>query len=144
MWSHKASVHERTPFIRDNDVAIRRKNAKRVRSVFPGRIPVILSPHPDYNPTSDVDPSWISPFTREKFIVPVDQSFGQFAAAARYRYGRRDRPTSALLFCVWSPERGWTTPPMSTLMCTLDERFRSTVDGLLYVYYCEENTFGSA
>jgi len=104
-----------------------------------------MAPHPDYATTrrdDDREPPWAMPFTRNKFIAPNEQTFGRFVAMVRLHYANVTSPIDAILFCVWSRKRGWIVPPMNMLMSRLDDEFRSPDDGLLYVYYCEENVFG--
>ena len=106
----------------------RAAESERIRTKFPGRVPVIIEISPRADKT-------MPPIDKNKFLVPGDLTLGQFVFVIRKRL-------------VLPPERslfvfvGGTLPTTGSLMRELFGSFRND-DGFLYMSYCGENTFGS-
>ena len=138
MFSKPLAAHEQTAFAQENLLGARLINATRIREKFQDRVPVILVQHPNHSTEEEKKQNI---FSRTKLIVPKDFSFGKFISTARLKFSNPIASTSALFFCLWSETRGYIIPQMTTSIGELDNEFRAD-DNLLYIYFCEENTFG--
>jgi GABA(A) receptor-associated protein len=133
----------------------RRFEAERIRRRYPDRIPVIVQPLLSSHSTSSslLSMSLFRSFTssststsshdatlarldNEKFLVPSELSFGQFAYNIRRRL--RLRPEHALFFYIGLYGK---QPILSAAMEVLYNDNKDT-DGFLYVCYADEKVFG--
>lgn len=114
------------PFRKRYSLAERQERCRTIRMKFPTRIPVIVEKQAGSD-VPDLD--------KFQFLVPSDLTMGQFGYVIRKRLTLS--PEKAIfLFCKNS------IPPTSSLMSVIYERFQDKQDGLLYVTYAGENTFG--
>ncbi len=104
----------------DDEMMIR--EYRRIRGKYPNRIPVICKPSNSSDPVLD----------KQKYIVPLDLTIGQFLYVIRKRL--KLRPEEAL-FILYKEE----FPSCSTEMGTLFDR---TTEDFMYLTYKLENTFG--
>lgn len=106
----------------------RAAEAARIRSKHPGHVPVIV----ERAATAHAD---IPDVAKRKYLISRDATFGELMAAVRVRLSvPRDK---ALFWFV----AGSTLVPTSSVMADIDRRFAGE-DGLLYVTYTGESTFG--
>lgn len=108
-------------------LAKRIERQRQVRFKFPTRIPVIV----EKAPGSDVPE-----IDKHQFLVPSDLSMGQFGYVIRKRLTLK-KEQAIFLFCNNS------IPPTSALMSQVYNKYRDKEDGLLYIIFAGENTFGS-
>lgn len=132
----------------------RRFESERIRRRYPDRIPVIVQPLLSSSVSSTVlSTSLFRSFStsstssscneitstrleNEKFLVPSELSFGQFAYNIRRRL--RLRAEHALFFYIGSYGK---QPVLSSTMESLYNDNKDT-DGFLYVCYADEKVFG--
>ena len=134
----------------------RRFESERIRRRYPDRVPVIVQPfHTSSTTSSILSNSLFRSFTssssattascydttiarleNEKFLVPSELSFGQFAYNIRRRL--RLRAEHALFFYIGSHGK---QPMLSSTMDVLYNDNKD-VDGFLYVCYADEKVFG--
>jgi GABA(A) receptor-associated protein len=130
----------------------RRFESERIRRRYPDRIPVIVQPSSSSSTLSS--PSLFRSFTssstsssscheatltrleNEKFLVPSELSFGQFAYNIRRRL--RLRAEHALFFYIGSHGK---QPMLSSAMEVLYNEHKD-LDGFMYVCYADEKVFG--
>lgn len=103
------------------------QEARRIREKFPGRVPVIVE-------KANGSRSDIPDIDKNKFLVPVDLTVGQFIYVIRKRL-------------VLPPEKGLFLFINGTLSMTssfMREVYaqHADLDGFLYVTYASESTFG--
>ena len=103
------------------------EESRRIRDRFPGRVPIIV----EKAARSDVPL-----IDKQKFLVPGDLTLSQFVFVIRKRLALSSEQA---LFCFI----GGTLPTTGTLLRELYSAFCDK-DGVLYVSYSGENTFGSA
>jgi len=135
----------------------RRFESERIRRRYPDRIPVIVQPlssSPSSSSSSILSTSLFRSFSsssssssscneitlgrleNEKFLVPSELSFGQFAYNIRRRL--RLRAEHALFFYIGVYGK---QPILSSTMEVLYNENKDT-DGFLYVCYADEKVFG--
>ncbi|CAF1223020.1 unnamed protein product [Rotaria magnacalcarata] len=138
----------------------RRFESERIRRRYPDRIPVIVQPLLTSSSSSSSSSSMFTtslfhsfpssssssstscnegPLTRlenEKFLVPSELSFGQFAYNVRRRL--RLRAEHALFFYIGLYGK---QPTLSSTMEILYNELKDS-DGFLYVCYADEKVFG--
>ena len=131
----------------------RRFESERIRRRYPDRIPVIVQPSLSSSSSSLPSPSLFRSFSsssttsschevtltrleNEKFLVPSELSFGQFAYNIRRRL--RLRAEHALFFYIGSYGK---QPILSSAMEMLYNEHKD-LDGFLYVCYADEKVFG--
>jgi GABA(A) receptor-associated protein len=114
-------------FKKENDFEKRQKDASRIRSKYPNRIPVIC----EKNSKSD-----IPDIDKNKYLVPSDLTLAQFVYVIRKRI--KLKPETAIFIMV-NNEKMKT---MTTEMSELYEEHKSD-DGFLYLKYSGETTFGN-
>jgi GABA(A) receptor-associated protein len=132
----------------------RRFESERIRRRYPDRIPVIVEPLISSSSSSSVlSTSLFRSFTssssssscneitlarleNEKFLVPSELSFGQFAYNIRRRL--RLRAEHALFFYIGTYGK---QPILSSTMEVLYNENKD-LDGFLYVCYADEKVFG--
>ena len=133
----------------------RRFESERIRRRYPDRIPVIVQPcsFSSISSSSILSNSLFRSFSssssssschdwtlerleNEKFLVPSELSFGQFAYNIRRRL--RLRAEHALFFYIGSYGK---QPMLSSTMDILYNEHKDT-DGFLYVCYADEKVFG--
>jgi GABA(A) receptor-associated protein len=135
----------------------RRFESERIRRRYPDRIPVIVQPlssSPSSSSSSILSTSLFRSFSsssssssscneitlgrleNEKFLVPSELSFGQFAYNIRRRL--RLRAEHALFFYIGLYGK---QPILSSTMEMLYNENKDT-DGFLYVCYADEKVFG--
>ena len=128
----------------------RRFESERIRRRYPDRIPVIVQPlHSSsviltaslFRSFSSSSASSCSEVTlnrleNEKFLVPSELSFGQFAYNIRRRL--RLRAEHALFFYIGSHGK---QPMLNSTVEVLYQENKDP-DGFLYVCYAEEKVFG--
>ena len=146
----------------DHSLEQRRFESERIRRRYPDRIPVIVQPFPSAASSSSSSSSSsilssslfrsfsssisssssssgdlaLARLENEKFLVPSELSFGQFAYNIRRRL--RLRSEHALFFYIGSYGK---QPVLSSTMETLYNENKDA-DGFLYVCYADEKVFG--
>ena len=100
--------------------------ARRIRSKYPDRIPVICEKDPKDHNIADID--------KKKYLVPADLTVGQFVYVIRKRI--KINPEKAIFTFV-----NGKLPPTSQLMSNIYDENKDE-DGFLYITYSGENTFG--
>jgi GABA(A) receptor-associated protein len=103
----------------------RKEEARRIRSKYPNRIPVIVEKAKN---------SQIPDIDKCKYLVPDDLTIGQFVYVVRKRI--KLTPEQAIFIFVDN-----TLPPTSSLMSQLYKEHKNE-DGFVYVLYSGESTFG--
>ena len=106
---------------------LRVEESRRIREKFPGRCPVIV----EKSKRSNND---IPKVDKNKFLVPMDLTLGQFIYVIRKRLVLP--PEKALFIFINN-----TLPGTGALMRELYTQY-ADLDGFLYVQYGGENTFG--
>jgi GABA(A) receptor-associated protein len=129
----------------------RRFESERIRRRYPDRIPVIVQPLSSSSPSSSIlstslfrsfssssscNEITLTRLENEKFLVPSELSFGQFAYNIRRRL--RLRAEHALFFYIGVYGK---QPILSSTMEMLYHENKDT-DGFLYVCYADEKVFG--
>jgi|TARA_B100001059_G_C17451302_1_gene387577 GABA(A) receptor-associated protein len=103
----------------------RTKEAQRVLTKYPDRIPIICE---------KVKKSKLDPMTKKKYLVPWDLTIGQFVFILRRRM---TLPAEKGIFLFV----GNTIPPTSSTVKEIYTQYHSK-DGFLYIQYSDENVFG--
>jgi GABA(A) receptor-associated protein len=133
----------------------RRFESERIRRRYPDRIPVIVQPlsssssssssilstslfrsFSSSSSSSSCNEITLARLDNEKFLVPSELSFGQFAYNIRRRL--RLRAEHALFFYIGVYGK---QPILSSTMEVLYNENKDT-DGFLYVCYADEKVFG--
>ncbi|CAF1166278.1 unnamed protein product [Adineta steineri] len=134
----------------------RRFESERIRRRYPDRIPVIVQPSQSSSSSSSLlstslfrsfssssssssslcNEIILSRLENEKFLVPSELSFGQFAYNIRRRL--RLRSEQALFFYIGSDGK---QPILSSTIAVLYHENKD-IDGFLYVFYADEKVFG--
>ncbi|UJR17296.1 hypothetical protein I4U23_004191 [Adineta vaga] len=125
----------------------RRFESERIRRRYPDRIPAIVQPltsstmsttslFRSFSSSSSSHEMTLVRLENEKFLVPSELSFGQFAYNIRRRL--RLRPEHALFFYTGSYGK---QPSLITTMEGLYHENKD-IDGFLYVWYADEKVFG--
>ena len=107
-------------------LAYRLKESKRIMKKYSGRIPIICE---------RADTSDIELINKNKYLVPIDLTLGQFVFVIRRRL--KLDPSKAIFLFI-----GNIIPPTASLMMTLYDEYKDN-DGFLYIKYSGENTFGN-
>ena len=102
------------------------KESKRIMKKYSGRVPIIC----ERADTSDVEL-----INKNKYLVPIDLTLGQFVFVIRKRL--KLDPSKAIFLFI-----GNIIPPTASLMMTLYDEYKDN-DGFLYIKYSGENTFGN-
>lgn len=118
-------------FKKDNDFDKRRKEATKIKTKYPDRIPIICEQ------SISSSSQQIPPLDKTKFLVPRDLSVGQFLFVIRRRI--QLSPEKALYLFVGRR----IMAPTSEIIDGLYEKYRDP-DGFLYMTYSGENCFGSS
>merc|ERR1711990_969487 len=103
----------------------RTAEAKRIRSKYPDRIPVICE---------KAKGSSIPDIDKKKYLVPADLTVGQFVYVIR----KRIKMSSEKAIFIFINN---VLPPTAALMSSIYEDQKDE-DGFLYITYSGENTFG--
>ena len=103
----------------------RSAEARRIRSKYPDRIPVICE-RAERSDIPDID--------KKKYLVPADLTVGQFVYVIRKRIKMSSE--KAIFIFINS-----VLPPTAALMSSIYEEQKDE-DGFLYITYSGENTFG--
>ena len=130
----------------------RRFESERIRRRYPDRIPVIVQPFlssssssssvlstslfRSFTSSSSCSEGTLARLENEKFLVPSELSFGQFAYNIRRRL--RLRSEHALFFYIGLYGK---QPILSSTMEVLYNENKDS-DGFLYVCYADEKVFG--
>jgi GABA(A) receptor-associated protein len=114
----------------------RRFESERIRRRYPDRIPVIVEPLLSSSSSSSSNEVRLTRLENEKFLVPSELSFGQFAYNIRRRL--RLRSEHALFFYIGS----YGKQPLLNSTMELLYHQNKDIDGFLYVCYAEEKVFG--
>jgi len=109
----------------------RKQESHRLRIRYPSRCPVIIQ---DYKEALSIP--------KLKYLVPLDISMNQFLYMIRRR--TKLKPEEAL-YCYLIIEIG-TIPQLAPLQKTIGEVYveNQDKDGMLYLIFCKEDTFGSS
>jgi GABA(A) receptor-associated protein len=102
------------------------EEAKRIRSKYPDRIPVIVE---------KAQNSDIPEIDKHKYLVPQDLTVGQFVYTIRKRI--KLGPEQAIFIFVNN-----TLPPTASLMSQLYKEHKDE-DQFIYCLYSGESTFGN-
>merc|ERR1712094_148464 len=103
----------------------RTAEAKRIRSKYPDRIPVICE---------KASGSSIPDIDKKKYLVPADLTVGQFVYVIRKRI-KMSSEKAIFIFIN-------NVPPTAALMSSSIYEEQKDEDGFLYITYSGENTFG--
>lgn len=103
----------------------RKEEADRIIQKYPDRVPVIVERAPK---------SSITLIRKNKFLIPMDLTVGQFVYVIRKRI--KLAPEEAIFLFIND-----IIPSIDTLMSELYEQQKSS-DNFLYVLYHSENVFG--
>lgn len=101
--------------------------ARRVRNNYPDRIPIIC----ERSTTAKLDCPIID---KRKYLVPRDLTIGEFLYVIRKRL--QLHPEKALFLFING------TIPSTTSLINDVYNIHKDMDGYLYIFYCQENTFG--
>ena len=101
---------------------------KRLQEKYPDKISVICERSPSEKRLQNLD--------KNKYLVPKDLTFGQFKYVIRKRM--KVDPTVAIFFIFHDN----SIPMDSNLMSVVYEDKKTPEDGMLYVLYSSENTYG--
>eukprot|EP01035_Chromulina_nebulosa_P018618 gene18618-24349_t len=104
----------------------RQAEAKRVRTKYPERIPVICE---------KIAISKVQEIDKNKYLVPQDLTVGQFVFVIRKRL--KLQPEEAIYLSV-----NGSFPQNAALLRDIYEKMKDA-DGFLYIRYSSENTFGA-
>jgi len=115
-------------FKENYNVLYTREEALRVRSKYPGRIPIIVN----RSKNAGVD---VPDIDKHKFLVPSELNMGQFQYVIRKRLALT--ADKALFIFV-----NGDIAPSSSLVSTIYDQYRDEETQFLYVTYAMENTFG--
>ena len=122
----KSTPNESKHNFKDLPFETRLKEAKKILTKFPDRIPIIV----EKQASSDIDD-----IDKKKFLVPTDLTVGQFVYVIRKRI--KLEPEKAVFIFINN-----TLPPTAALMSQVYSEQKSS-DLFLYVTYSGENTFGN-
>merc|ERR1711934_795307 len=114
-----------TSFKTEHTLEKRTAEAKRIRSKYPDRIPVICE---------KAKGSDIPDIDKKKYLVPADLTVGQFVYVVRKRI--KMSAEKAIFIFINN-----VLPPTAALMSSIYEDQKDE-DGFLYITYSGENTFG--
>lgn len=103
--------------------------SQHIRNTFPGKYGIIVQP---YN--SDE----INILSKYKFVVDGNSSLGVFKIKA---FRQSFKSSHGLIFICINRSNQSVMLVGTTMISTLYERYANE-DGLLYIYYLKENTFG--
>ena len=109
-----------------HNIERRRELAVRINSKYPERVPVIIEPMTDKEP----------PSKNVKYLVPRDTIFSKLMFDARKNMPKCKEHQSITFFV------NNKLIPITQSVGEVYEREKSE-DGLLYVLYAKENTFGN-
>ena len=112
-------------FKKEHQQEKRTAEAKRIRSKYPDRIPVICE---------KAKGSSIPDIDKKKYLVPADLTVGQFIYVIRKRI-KINSEKSLFMFV------NGKIPPTARLMSHVYDENKNE-DGFLYITYSGENTFG--
>lgn len=102
--------------------------ANVLREKYPTRIPVIVL----YDKKNDI----FKDLKKNRFIVPNDLTIGQFMMVIRKQL-KVNSATGLYLFF------NDTLANSSSLMCTVDDKYKDKETNYLFAILCSENTFGT-
>ena len=94
---------------------------------YPDRIPVVITRSKNKSDIDDID--------RNKFLVPSDYTIGQLVAVIRKRI--KIKPHQAIFVFIDNK-----LPAVSSTVAEVYSKYKDPNDGMLYVTYSGENTFG--
>lgn len=106
---------------------VRLAESRKIRESFPGRVPVIIEKASRVSEIPTID--------KNKFLVPIDLTLGQFIYVIRKRMCLP--PEKALFVFINN-----TLPQTGTTLRQLYTQFADE-DGFMYATYGGENTFGA-
>ena len=111
---------------RDKPVEERIKAVHAIRTKYPDRIPICVYKDPNSKaPLLD----------KEKFLVPMDMSVGQFVYVIRKRIKLQSNEAIYIFF-------NGTIIDTNSLLSSVYEKHKDSEDKMLYCIYAIENTFG--
>ncbi len=119
----KSSFQQKLPFEKRKHLAL------SIKKMHPERIPVVLK-------TST--PSREASLCKEKYLVPGHITVGEFHIKIKDQMESGISSKSKSFFLLTESQNFLV---VSELMRTVYARYQNE-DGLLYLYFCEENTFG--
>ena len=115
-----------TNFKNDFSFTRRHSEALRIKEKYKERVPIIVTKHAGCKSIKDID--------KNKYLVPLDLTVGQFIYVIRKRIELE--PEKALFIFINN-----VLPPTSSLISQIYEE-NADDDGFLYMVYSGENTFG--
>lgn len=116
-------------FQKAKDAETRKAEQKKQQLAHPDRVSIIVDRH-DKN---------VSKCGKNRFLVPLDMSAGQFLYMIRKRLEEPLRETEALFFYLHP--KG-TMVPTADLMSKIQAEHKNPEDNFLYLVYAKENAFG--
>jgi hypothetical protein len=108
----------------------RRMQSMMVLQKYPNRIAIIIQKHPNEK--------HVACFDKNKFLVPLDMQYHHLMAVIRERVCSKISATTAIYL---STEDG-TMLSTNDTVSDIYYAHREEEDGLLYLFYTGENTFG--
>lgn len=125
----KLNKIEYKPFKERHTVEELTKKATELRQKYPAQVPIIVE---------KTEKSKLPALEKEKFLVPLDITVGQFIHIIRKRL--KLNSTTALFIFVKSKGR-WNMIPVSALISQVYKEHADPT-GFIFVNYSGENTFG--
>lgn len=117
---------ESMDIFKTSTVEQRRATSTEIRSKYPDRIPIIVTPNSDKTPAID----------KSKLLVHGDSTAGRTIVEIRKKIPGLGSEQALYAFC------GNTLMPTSMLMSQVYDNYKNPDDGFLYITYALENTFG--
>ena len=117
-------------FKEENSFNVRVEGSAKVRKTHPDRIPVIIEPESKWY-RSD-----LPELDKEKYLVPMDLTIGQFMFIIRQRI--KLAPEKSIFLFI-----NGKLPPTAELMSTIDANERDE-DGYVYAKLCGESSYGTS
>ncbi len=117
-------------YYRDRTTLDQRKDlAEKVKMRYPGRLPIICEPHKRDDPSTAID--------KNKFLCPSNLTMGQFVSVVRSRL-KDVAPSEAIYLYIGEK----AAIPSNTMTVEAAHEKYAEDDGLLYITFAKENTFG--
>ena len=107
----------------------RKDLAEKVKMRYPGRLPIICEPHDTEDESVEID--------KNKFLCPSQLTMGQFVSVLKSRM-KKIRPSEAIYLYIGEKQ----TIPANTMTVQEAHDKHGEEDGLIYIKFAKENTFG--
>jgi len=136
-----------TPYKDETPLCDRKASAERLRKKHPGHVPVVMEPSAARKRTEEEPDRSQQQSHRCKFMVPAEYTVAHLVYMLRRRLQEKtaDRPwleRHQAVFVFLADTH--VLPPTSATLGGLDDEYRDAEDGMLYLCYAKEHTFGGA